>query len=247
MSLLLRIPLALAGALAALARIDTAGRDPRLEGVAIEVACNMGIRLCGPDGVGSGFGPRKGATPAEAARLQAGLERLAAVLECDAGAAGIGEMPGGGASGGLGAGLHALLGARLRPWQEVVLGVLELDRHLACCDLVLTAEGGLDVQTPRGKIPAEIGRRARRLGVPVIALAGTLGEGARDAHEHGIDAFFSTMAGPGTLEAAMRSAASDIALCAEQAVRGVLVGLGLARRRAEVAAAGTGGSAANAA
>lgn len=220
------------GALVELARIEAAGRDPRLAGVTIEVACNMGVPLCGPRGVSLGFGAQKGASPAAMERLDAGLARLAEVLARDVGVAGLRDMPGSGASGGLGAGLHALLGARLRPWQEVTFDRLDLDRHIAACDLVLTAEGGLDAQTLRGKAPAEVARRARAQGVPVIALAGTLGEGAGALHGEGIGAFFSSLAAPGPLAQAMARAADDIARCAEQATRAVLIGARIGAARA---------------
>jgi hypothetical protein len=50
-------------------------------------------------------------------------------------------MAGGGASGGLGAGLFAFLGARLHPRNDVMMEYMELDELLAGADLVLTAEG----------------------------------------------------------------------------------------------------------
>lgn len=39
-------------------------------------------------------------------------------------------------------------------------------------DLVFTAEGCLDYQTPHGKIPSEVARIAKLYHKPVIALAG---------------------------------------------------------------------------
>ena len=65
------------------------------------------------------------------------------------------------------------------------------ERLLPEADLVLTAEGCLDSQTPYGKIPAEVGRRARALGIPVIAFAGRIGEGAEVNLAHGISAYRS--------------------------------------------------------
>lgn len=219
------------GALARLARIDAAGRDPRLAGVAIEVACNTRVLLTGPSGVARGFAPQKGATPNQVALLEAGLRRFAAVAARDLGAAGLEALPGGGASGGLGAGLQALLGARLLPWQAVTAEALGLEREIAAADLVITAEGGIDGQTPRGKIPAEIARRAAQRGIPVIALAGTVGEGAEAVHEAGIDAVYSTLGAAVPLPEAIRRAPQDIARAAEQALRGVLMGMRMSHRR----------------
>ncbi len=97
-------------------------------------------------------------------------------------------MLGGGASGGLGTGLRALVGATLHPRYEIVSRYLEIEALLEKADLVFTAEGGIDFQTPRGKIPAGIARRAKRYGLPVIAIVGTIGKDAQINHDYGIDA-----------------------------------------------------------
>lgn len=219
------------GALARLARIDASARDPRLAGLEVEVACNTHVLLAGPRGVARRYGPQKGAGPAEVALLERGLETFAAVAARDLGVRGLASLPGGGASGGLGAGLHALLGARLRPWQEVALTACGLDRAIAETDLVVTAEGGMDGQTPDGKVPGVVAARARAQGVPVIALAGTIGADVGTVHAAGIDAVFGTLGSAVALPEAMARAPEDIARAAEQALRGVLVGLALARRR----------------
>lgn len=86
------------------------------------------------------FGPQKGASVETVERLASALERYADVIERDTGKD-VREMPGGGASGGLGAGLHAFLGAILHPRYEIVMRYLNIDRMLRGADLVFTAEG----------------------------------------------------------------------------------------------------------
>lgn len=187
-------------ALGQLAAIDPSGLDPRLAEAELLVACNPYNVLCGERGVARVFGPQKGASPAQVEVLSAALEHWAAALtEAFAPAADLRGAPGAGASGGLGAGLAAL-GARLLPRFEVLLDGLDLDARLARADLVITGEGALDAQTVRGKIPGEVARRAREAGVPVLALAGTLGPGARDA---GLDAYESLAPGPVPLQEAL--------------------------------------------
>jgi len=214
--------------LATLARIDLGTRDPRLAAVTIEAALNITTRLCGPRGVARLFGPQKGADEATIVKMEAALENYAAIVRRDVGVE-VANMPGGGASGGLGAGLAALLGATLRSRYDIIFATFDLDARLASADLVLTAEGGIDLQTPQGKIPVEVARRAKLRGLPVLALAGQVGEPARIVYEHGIDAFFSTTAGPCTMEAAMRDAESTLALSAENVMRAVLAGRRLSR------------------
>jgi glycerate kinase len=204
-------------------RIDPTGLDPRLKDVELLVACNPYNVLCGERGVARVFGPQKGATPAQVEELSAGLENWADVLTRDL-AVDAGDLrhgPGTGASGGLGAGLAAL-GARLRPRFDVLLDHLDLDARLARADLVVTAEGALDHQTPRGKIPAEVARRAKLYGRPVLALAGTLGEGAHDVP--GVDACHGILPAPMALAEAMVRASELLTDATERALRMIVLG-----------------------
>ncbi|WP_406203965.1 glycerate kinase [Streptomyces sp. NBC_01017] len=206
-----------------LARIDPSGLDPRLRDVELLVACNPYNVLCGERGVARVFGPQKGATPAQVEHLSAGLENWADVLTRDLGAVGtdLHHGLGTGASGGLGAGLAAL-GARLLPRFDVLLDHLDLDARLARADLVVTAEGALDHQTPRGKVPAEVARRAKLYGRPVLALAGTLGEGAHDVP--GVDAFSGILPAPMALAEALVRASELLTDATERALRMILLG-----------------------
>lgn len=213
-----------------IARIDLSGLDPRLKTVPIDVACNMHNLLCGERGVARVFGPQKGATPEQVRLLEQGLAHFASIIMRDIGLD-VRFIPGGGASGGLGAGLHAFLGARLHNRYAIVMQYLDLDRHLASADLVITAEGAIDEQTPYGKIPAEVARRAQRHGVPVIALAGTVGAGAEASYTCGIAALQSIVRGPCSLDEAIRDARALTAACAETVMRVMLVGQRMAQKR----------------
>ncbi|MEV6081163.1 glycerate kinase [Streptomyces sp. NPDC052069] len=225
-------------ALRSLHRVDPSGLDPRLATTELLVACNPFNVLCGPQGVARVFGPQKGASPAEVDVLSAALERWAAVLTRDLAPAGdLGTDPGTGASGGLGAGLAAL-GARLLPRFDVLLDRLDLDARLARADLVITAEGSLDHQTVRGKIPAEVARRAHAAGVPVLVLAGTIGPGAHEVRAVGVDAYNAILPAPMTLPEAIHGSSEFLADAAERSLRIMALGtrLALAARLAPLAA-----------
>jgi glycerate kinase len=221
-----------------LARIDPSGLDPRLGAIELLVACNPYNVLCGERGVARVFGPQKGATSAQVEELSQALENWARVLNRDlpAGGTDLRLDPGTGASGGLGAGLAAL-GARLLPRFDVLLDHLDLDARLARADLVVTAEGALDRQTPRGKIPAEVARRAKRHGRPVLALAGTLGEGAHEVP--GIDACHGILPAPMALAEALLRAAELLTDATERALRMIVLG---ARLPAQTTAAEVSGT-----
>ena len=99
----------------------------------------------------------------------------------------------------------------MRPGVDVVTHAIGLERKLAGCDLVITGEGRLDGQTIFGKAPAGVARVAQKLGIPVIAICGSLGPDAGNVQRAGIAAFFSALEesvaeaelprrGPGMLE-----------------------------------------------
>ncbi|MEV8312915.1 glycerate kinase [Streptomyces sp. NPDC059900] len=213
-----------------LSRIDPSGLDPRLKDAEIRVACNPFNVLTGERGVARVFGPQKGATAAQVEQLAAALDRWAHVLTRDLRATtDLALGPGTGASGGLGAGLAAL-GARLLPRFDVLLGHLDLDARLARADLVITAEGALDHQTPRGKVPAEVARRAKRFGRPVLVLAGTIGQGAHHVRAVGVDAYSSILPAPVSLTEALGRGGEFLTDATERALRMIVLGARLKGR-----------------
>ncbi|MQQ33382.1 glycerate kinase [Pseudomonas sp. SZ57] len=190
-------------ALADLARIDLSGFDPRLSDVCVEIAADVDNPLCGPNGASSVFGPQKGASPEQVMALDAALGRFA-----DHTAQALGQdlrdSPGSGAAGGMGFAAKAYLKASFRAGVEVVADLTGLEQALIGADLVITGEGRFDAQTLRGKTPLGVARVAQRRQVPVIVLAGTLGEGYEQLYAHGIGAAFALVSGPMSLEQACR-------------------------------------------
>ncbi len=104
---------------------------------------------------------------------------------------------------------------------------LELDSLLDQADLVITAEGSLDAQTPFGKVPTEVARRAKERGLPVIAFAGRLGEGVTDNLRYGIDAFSSIQSRPCSIEESMLKSAKWLTQATSDAMRLMAVGFQL--------------------
>jgi glycerate kinase len=158
-------------ALASLDRIDAGGLDDGVRGRRFVVATDVDNPLVGPEGASAVYGPQKGATPADVALLDAGLERYADVIRRDLGVD-VRDRPGAGAAGGLGAGLMAFLGAEVRPGVEVVMEAVGFARRLARADLVITGEGKLDRQSLHGKTPAGVLAAARSSGTPVLIVCG---------------------------------------------------------------------------
>jgi glycerate kinase len=154
-----------------LARIDASGLEPSVNRTRVFVARDVDNPLTGPQGSSVVFGPQKGATGDDVLLLDRALGHLAAVIFRDLGLD-IRDLAGGGAAGGLGAGLVAFLGAHLRPGIELVMDAVGLGRRLAAADLVVTGEGALDQQSLHGKVPDGVIGAARASGVPAIVLCG---------------------------------------------------------------------------
>ncbi|OZC57532.1 glycerate kinase [Rhodococcus sp. 06-621-2] len=209
--------------------IDRSGLHPRLADVEVVLACNPHNVLCGSGGVARVFGPQKGASTTQVERLSEALDNWADVLERDGVHDGdIRHGLGTGASGGLGAGLAAGVGAALRSRFDALLDSglsgIDLDRRIRKANLVITAEGSIDFQTPKGKVPAEVARRCQRLGVPLIALAGSLGQGAPAVHDVGIAAIASIITVPMPLAEAVANGESLLTDAAERTMRMILLG-----------------------
>ncbi|WP_248749730.1 glycerate kinase [Pseudomonas sp. MWU15-20650] len=192
-------------ALARLSRIRLEQLDPRLAHVRFEIAADVNNPLCGPHGASAIFGPQKGASPQQVEHLDAALghfaDHCAKVLPKD-----VRDEPGSGAAGGLGFAAKAFLAAQFRAGVEVVAELVGLDAAVRGADLVITGEGRFDAQTLRGKTPFGVARIAQRHGVPVIVIAGTLGDGYEQMYAHGVDAAFALPSGPISLEQACREA-----------------------------------------
>jgi glycerate kinase len=213
-------------ALMLLERVDLSGLDRRLTGIEIVAACDVDAVLTGPRGAAALFGPQKGATAQVVAELDAALERYAAVARATTGRDAA-STPGSGAAGGLAAGFLYFTPARLRPGVEVVLEAMGFDRLVRGASLVVTGEGRTDAQTALGKAPAGVAAVARRLGVPVLCIAGALGEGAGELLSLGVDALECAVPEPMSLEECMARAEELLEAAAERACRLLRLGMRL--------------------
>ena len=185
---------------------------------AIDAACDVTNPLLGPEGASAVFGPQKGATPEIVRELDAALTRYADVVERFVGR-NVRDVPGAGAAGGLGAGLLAFLDARLVSGAKLVLDAVGFERKLVGASLVITGEGRIDRQSAYGKLTQAVTLAARARGVPVVAVAGGLGEGHEAMRNIGVERIETLTASPAERDAAMRDPLPRIESAAERAVR----------------------------
>lgn len=139
----------------------------RLGRLQVLALCDVDDPLYGPRGAAHSYAPQKGARPAQARLLDAGLRRLARLA-----APALAQQPGSGAAGGLGFGLQAFAGAKLLPGAATLLALAGFDARLSQADWVITGEGCLDKQTLRGKLPAVVAAQAKRRGIPCLVVCG---------------------------------------------------------------------------
>lgn len=142
-----------------------------LRGVRLAVACDVRNPLLGPDGSARVFGPQKGATEEDVARLEQRLGEWAELARSVTGRDPASE-PMAGAAGGLAGGLWAFAGAELRAGAALVLDVAGFDARARDAFAVVTGEGRLDEQTLAGKAVFEVATRSRQSGIPCYAVVG---------------------------------------------------------------------------
>ncbi|MCK6581168.1 MAG: glycerate kinase [Anaerolineae bacterium] len=190
-------------------RIDLSGIAPRWQDVPLVIASDVDSPVLGEDGAARVFGPQKGANRAQVMLLEASLRHLF-TLFADQHGADVRMTPGGGAAGGLAAGLMAVFGGRarlrLQSGVDLILDAARFDERLAHCALVITGEGRMDAQTVRGKGPIGVARRAAAQGVRTVALVGGLAADDALLHEAGMWSVLPIVTAPMSQEDAIRDA-----------------------------------------
>ena len=206
------------GTLNHIARVDLSGLKTQLKGIELVAMCDIDNPLCGPQGAAAVFGPQKGADGAMVARLDEGLCHLAEVVQRDTGCDAM-NVPGAGAAGGMGYGMLACFGAKLQMGIETVLDTVSFETLAQRADIILTGEGRMDGQSLRGKVVMGIARRAKPLGVPVVAVVGDIGDDITPAYEQGVTGIFSINRVAQDFEKVKARSKSDLALTMDNLVR----------------------------
>jgi glycerate kinase len=175
------------GTLNKIKHIDISERLKELDACKVTAMCDVDNPLFGVNGAAYIFGPQKGADEKMVVELDNDLKYLDDLLQTQL-HIDVAQMSGAGAAGGAGAGVVAFLGGELKPGIETVLDVVEFDTLLDNADIVFTGEGKIDTQSLRGKVVTGIAKRAKRKGVPVVAVVGDIGDGIDEVYELGVTA-----------------------------------------------------------
>lgn len=142
--------------------------------VSVTALCDTSSLICGNNGAAFVYAPQKGADEEQVRLLDRGLRHVCGLWKRDLGID-LSALPGGGAAGGVGAGVVAFLNGDLRPGIETFLSVTNFRQRISDADLVITGEGRFDSQSLTGKAVVGVARAARDSEVPCIALVGCIG------------------------------------------------------------------------
>ncbi|MCI5840151.1 MAG: glycerate kinase [Peptoniphilaceae bacterium] len=170
-------------------KIELKNLDKRLYNSKFQIACDVDNPLLGKNGASFVFGPQKGADENQVKKLDFLLEKFhKKTLEILPSASE--KTAGVGAAGGLGYAFKNYLNAKLKPGIEIILEMLNAEKLIKNCDLIITGEGKMDFQTSMGKTPVGIAKLAKKYDKKVIAFCGVCDNDAVNVNDKGIDAFF---------------------------------------------------------
>ncbi|WP_010248707.1 glycerate kinase [Acetivibrio cellulolyticus] len=213
---------------------DMSGIDNRIRESDITVISDVTNPLTGQTGATRVFAKQKGAKEEMILELENGMNHFAKIVKSQLGID-IDSIKGAGAAGGLGACLVAFFGANIKSGIDTILDIVDFDGKLEDVDLVITGEGRIDSQSAFGKVPVGVAKRCVEHGgagskkIPVIALVGSIGEGAEAAYVHGIDCIISSVREPMPLEKAISNADQNLRQAADDLFRLLKCGIHLGR------------------
>lgn len=197
--------------------LDLSGIDCRLKKISIEVACDVDNPLVGQYGATYIFGPQKGANESIKDKLEEGMINYAKVIK-ETYNLDLANMAKAGAAGGLG-GAFILLGCNLLKGIEIVLKHTNFEERAKDADYIFTGEGSIDAQTKYGKTISGIASIAKKYDIPVIVLAGKVGDDIGELYDLGITSIFGIVDKPKDLKEAIKDGYNSLRKTSENIAR----------------------------
>ena len=203
-----------------LVKIENSSVPEGLLQCSFQIACDVENPLYGENGSSLIYGFQKGGNKEMLSQMDLWMKHYSELVK-EYNPAANPEDPGSGAAGGLGFAFRSFLQGELKSGVSLILEETKLSEKMQGADLVITGEGRLDEQSAMGKAPIGVAKLAKEQGIPVIAFAGAVTEGAKACNQAGIDAYFPILRGISTLEEAMKkeTAKQNLADTVEQVMR----------------------------
>lgn len=203
------------GTLKDIDKIDLSSLDPRLKTVKLSAMCDVKNPLFGENGAAFVYAPQKGADEETVKLLDSGLHHFSdkchECLSVD-----VSALEGGGAAGGMGAGVVALLGGSLMRGIDAVLGICGFSEAVKGADLVITGEGRFDSQSLCGKVVSGVGEHMKDSSAPLLVIAGSIDRKMTDLGR--VTAAFSIQTEPLAFEEAVKYSREGLRFTARNAV-----------------------------
>ncbi len=197
---------------------DLTALKKALSGVSITVICDIQNPAYGKNGAAYIFAPQKGADERQVGLLDQNLRALSRLI-CKTEGIDVQSIIGGGAAGAMGAGMAVFCGGKLCSGIDAVLDAVEFEALAKGCDLILTGEGKFDSQSLSGKVCIGLAKRAKALHIPVIVIAGGVGDDISAAYDLGISAVFSINRLPLPLSESAPMSGKNLSLVTENIMR----------------------------
>ena len=170
--------------------IDISKTLEKLKNCKVTAMCDIDNPMYGENGAAFVFAPQKGADENMVKMLDNNLRSLSEKIKKNLNKD-VSNIKGSGAAGAFGAGVCALFNGELKSGIEIILDLIDFDNLISDADIIFTGEGQIDSQSLNGKVVIGISKRAKKQNIPVIVLAGSIGEGAEKAYDEGVSAIFS--------------------------------------------------------
>ncbi|MBN32345.1 MAG: glycerate kinase [Dehalococcoidia bacterium] len=200
--------------------------NSKIVDVDIEVACDVTNTLCGKEGASYIYGPQKGASQHQIDILDKNLMHLSNVIKTDIGKDVL-NLVGGGAAGGMGAGMVAFFSASLRPGVDIIFDTLSVEEKIQGADLIITGEGQFDISSTYNKAPSAVAKIGMKHNIPCIGVSGSFGEGFEKLDDYGIISKTTLINKISDLETNIKDAKHLIKIAVKEQLKAVKIGMNL--------------------
>lgn len=204
------------GTLKNIERIDLS--EIKTNDIKITAMCDVDNPPYGENGAAYVYGPQKGADEKAVKELDDGVKHVCDILKRDYDID-VSDLRGGGAAGAAAAGLKAFVGAELKPGIQTILDMVELDEKIKDADLIVTGEGKIDGQSLCGKVISGVAERAKKAGVPVVAIVGGADGDMKEIYDAGVTAVFPINRLPQDFSVSRENSEENLSRTAEDVFR----------------------------
>ncbi|MEN0046296.1 MAG: glycerate kinase [Bacteroidota bacterium] len=186
-------------------KIDTSNLQFPPENIDLTCLCDVQSLLYGKNGATHIYAAQKGASETDIEYLEKGVQHFSNIIKQQLNID-LQSVTGGGASGGIAAGLLGLLGAKAQSGIETILKLTNFEEQLIATNWVISGEGKLDAQTLEGKAVSGVSTLAKKYKKPFTVFVGQHELTKQQQKTLGIEQIFAVMDKAEDLEDALQNA-----------------------------------------